>query len=119
MAKTIYKPKQVPKGKASDLARAIESYKATEKRQGRKYTRSEDRRITSSMTETMIRREKARAKPKARFVASGPPKRDAFASPRKPRNTGPMGEERPNSRGNSRRTKRQAILKARPDTRYA
>lgn len=57
MAKhTVYRAKQVPKGKASDLARAIENYKAKEKRQGRKYTRSEDRRITAAMNATLRRR---------------------------------------------------------------
>ena len=58
----VYKAKQVPKGRSSDLARAIENYKRKEKKSGRTYSRSEDRQITSDMTRTLINKAKGQHK---------------------------------------------------------
>ncbi len=45
--------KQIPKGGASDLSRAISNYKAKEKAQGRAYTKAEERRITAATARTL------------------------------------------------------------------
>lgn len=51
--------KQVPKNKARDLAQTIANYKATAKAQGRKYTAAEEKHITSGLTDTLERQDKA------------------------------------------------------------